>query len=265
MKNFLLILAFFSITISCSENGLEGLSTVETLNYKNGNLSTGKVSSTGLVAPQGYELSEVNSPMSISPGSLMYCFYLNFQEKARYYISDDFVIPSNENWNIDNISLNVINWPVYTPSNFPVKKVYIEIYDGNPELATSKKVYGDLDTNIFKSASPTNVYRINSSTTNINDPDNSVLIYKIETAISNLNLKSGHYWFKMILKFDYGEDWSCYVPRLPVEGNNQSSFNAFFKDMYHGTVFTSDAEGFNGAPLVNYEVPFEIHGKKTIQ
>lgn len=262
MKNIFLTLAFFSITISCSENGLEGLSTVEPLNYKNGNLSTGKVSSTGLAAPQGYEFSEVNSPMGISPGSLMYCFYLNVQEKARYYISDDFIIPNNEIWNINNISFNIINWPVYTPSSFPVKKVYIEIYDGNPELATSKKIYGDLDTNLFKSATPTNIYRINSGTTSVNDPDYSALIYKVDTTINNLNLKSGHYWFKMILKFDYGEDWACYIPRLPVEGNNQSSFNAYFKDIYHGTVFTSDAEGFNGAPLVNYEVPFEIKGEK---
>lgn len=264
MKNFLLTLAFFSITIGCSENGLDGLSNVEPLDYKNGNLSTGKVSSTGLVAPQGYEFSEVNSPMSTLPGSLLFCYYLNFQEKARYYTSDDFVVPNNEEWNINNITFNVINWIADTP-NFPVKKVYIEIYDGNPELNSSHKIYGDLVTNLFKSVTPTNIYRINSGATSVNDSDNSVLIYKVEASINNLNLKSGHYWFKMLLKFDYGEDWACYIPRLPVEGNNQSSFNAYCKDIYHGTVFTSDSEGFNGAPTVNYEVPFEIKGEKTIK
>ena len=264
MKNILVTLIFFTLTIGCSENGLDHLPNVEPLNYKNGNLTTGKVSSTGLVAPKDYEFSEVNSPMSIHPGSLMLCYSLNFQEKARYYISDDFIVPNNETWNISSFSFNVINWPVSSPSNFPANKVYIEIYDGNPELNSSKKVFGDLITNLFKSATPTNIYRINYATTNLSDPDYSSLIYKVNTAINNLNLKSGHYWFKMLLKFDYGENWACYVPRLPVEGNNQSSFNAYYKDTYHGTIDTTDREGLNGAPNVNYEVPFEIKGEKTI-
>ncbi|QOW11415.1 hypothetical protein Q73A0000_14110 [Kaistella flava (ex Peng et al. 2021)] len=259
MKKHLFILISFVILINCAHDRVQESSTVTPLDYNNGKLSTGTVSTTGLIAPQGYEFSEIRP--SSTPG--ISCFYLNFQEKARYSVSDDFVIPQNEIWNVKNISFYVIN-PDPVSANFSVKNIVMEIYDGNPDLATSKKVYGNLDTNLFKSSAPTNIYRITNETTKITDDPSASLVYKVETTIGNdLNLKAGHYWYQMTMKFDYGEDWSCYIPRLPQKGNNENSFNAYYKNFDNGLVFKTDNGVYNGTIPVNYETPFQITGVKT--
>jgi len=258
MKNLLFIFVLSFLMFNCSSDGLEDASkTEEPFTYSNGNLSTGKVSSTGLVAPQGYELSEFRN--SSTPG--MGSFYLNFQENARYYVSDDFVVPQNESWKVENMIFSVINPDPVSP-NFPVKNVVVEIYDGNPELATSKKLYGDMETNLFRKATPTKIYRITPETVDISNGTQASLIYDVESSISNLELKSGHYWYKMTMRFDYGEDWSCWVPRLPQAGNNEASFNAYWKDIKSNTIYNLDGN-HSGLVPINYETPFKITGIKT--
>lgn len=272
MKIFLLTLILSVVLTNCSSDGLQGFNMDKPaeipLNYSNGKLSTGTVSSSGLVAPQGYELSE------IGPAYLagMPCYYITYNpDDSKFSVSDDFIIPQTETWNIENVSFYVIN-PAPVSSNFPVKNVVMEIYDGNPELAGSKIVSGDMETNIFKSSTPTNIYRVTSLTTDLSDPQQSSpqkssdLIYKAQTEMkNNLNLKSGHYWFKMTMKFSIpGEDYWCWIPRLPAKGNNESSFNAYFKSFKSGTIAKSDGGVFGGTVPVNYEIPFEIKGTKTI-
>lgn len=261
MKNTLLSLVFLLTIVNCSTDGMQGLSNETELNYINKILATGTTSSTGLVAPPGMQFSEIKPSLNYG----MNCFYLNFQENARFTISDDFIIPQNEIWNINTISFFVIN-PDPVSTNFPVKNIAIEIYDGNPDLASSKKLYGDLDTNLFKSATPTNTYRITNETTNVLDAANSSLIYQVETALpGSLNLKGGHYWYKMTSKFNYGEDWSCYIPRLPAAGNDTTTFNAYFKNLKTGDLFKTDNGLYDGSTTpINYETPFQIKGTKTV-
>ncbi|MBC7555370.1 MAG: hypothetical protein H7195_00190 [Chryseobacterium sp.] len=272
MKNFLLILILSVILTNCTNEGLQGLTRDNAaeilLNYSNGKLSTGTVSSSGLVAPQGYELSEIGAAYLEG----MPCFYLTFNpDDSKFSVSDDFVIPQNESWNIENVSFYVINPRPISP-NFPVKNVVMEIYDGNPELASSKVISGDMGTNIFKTSTATNIYRITNLTTDLSDPQQSSpqkssdLIYKVVTEIkNNLNLKSGHYWYKMTMKFDTsGEDYYCFIPRLPAKGNNENSFNAYFKSIKSGTLASSDGGVFGGTIPVNYETPFDITGTKTV-
>lgn len=263
MKKFFIPTFIALLTLSCSRagDGIQGLSEEVPLNYENGMLETGTVSSTGLVAPQGYVFSEIKT--SSNPG--MSCFYLNFNEVARFTVADDFVIPSNEIWNIEEFSFFIIN-PLSpnTATNFPVKNLVMEIYDADPAVGGANKVFGDMNTNLFESASPTNIYSITDGTTDITDENTVNKIYKVDAKINkNLNLKSGHYWYKMTLKFDYGEDWFCFMPRLPEKVNNQTTFNSYYQNQKTGDIFHTDSGTYNGETPVNYETNFKITGIKT--
>ncbi|WDF46859.1 hypothetical protein PQ459_18430 [Chryseobacterium sp. KACC 21268] len=266
MKNLLFVFGVSFLIFSCSSDGLEDASkTEEPFSYKNGSLSTGKVSSTGLAAPTGFEFSEIPAG---SEGMLS-AFYLNWAEPSRHTVSDDFIIPPNESWKIDNFSFFIMNPDILPNSVSYIKTLVLEIYDGDPKLSTSKKVYGNMNDNVFKSISATNIYRVNHLTTSSTMNQQAKLVYKVDTDIKDLNLQSGRYWYKMSLRFNYGDDWFWFVPRLPVTGNDVNTFNAYFHRENTGDFFPTD-QGYTtqGIPVqppnVNYETPFEISGIKTI-
>ena len=263
-----MLLAFcLSLLIfNCSSDGLiDDSKTEEAFTYKNGNLSTGKVSTTGLNAPAGFEFSEIPAG---NDGILVAC-YLNWTENARHTVSDDFIIPVGESWKIENFSFFITNTDILPNSVSYVKTLVLEIYDGDPKLSSSKKVYGDMNNNVFKSISNTNIYRVNHLTTSSTMDQQAKLVYKVDTDINDLNLQPGRYWYKMALKFNYGDDWLWHIPRLPVIGNDVNKFNAYFRREHTGDVYSTDVGYTNPQipvqpPNVNYETPFEITGIKTI-
>ncbi|MCD9856272.1 hypothetical protein LUD75_16215 [Epilithonimonas sp. JDS] len=266
MKNLLFIFGVSLLIFSCSSDGLEDTSkTEEPFSYKNGNLSTGKVSSTGLVAPTGFEFSEIPAGSE----GMLNAFYLNWSEPAKHTVSDDFIIPPNESWKIDNFSFFIMNPDILPNSTSYIKTLVLEIYDGDPKLSTSKKVYGNMNDNLFKSITSTNIYRVNHLTTSSTMNQQAKLVYKVDTSLKDLNLQSGRYWYKMTLKFNYGDDWFWFVPRLPVGVNDVNAFNAYYRFESNGDIVTGD-QGFTAPgipvqpPYVKYETPFEISGIKTI-
>jgi len=267
MKNLLFIFGVSLLIFSCSSDGLEDTSkTEEPFSYKNGTLSTGKVSSTGLVAPTGFEFSEIPAG---SEGMLL-AYYLNWNDVAKSTISDDFTISPNESWKIENFSFFIMNPDIMPSSINSVKTLVLEIYDGDPKLSTSKKVYGNMTDNVFKSISATNIYRVTNLTTSDSMNEQAKLVYKVDANIKDLSLPSGHYWFKMTFKFDYGDDWFWFAPRLPVIGNDINAFNAYFRLESTGDIYTTDQGSSSPQnpvqpPNVKYETPFEITGIKTVK
>ncbi len=266
MRNYLFILIISAFATSCATDGLiDDSKREEALSYKNGTLSTGKVSTTGLNAPAGFEFSEIPAG---SEGMLL-AYYLDWTEAAKSTVSDDFTVPPNESWKIENFSFYIMNPDVLATSVSSIKTVVLEVYDGDPRLTTSKKVYGNMNDNVFKSIAPTNIYRISNLTTYTSTYSKPKQVYKVETDITGLNLLSGKYWFKMTFKFNYGDDWFWFVPRLPVAGNDVSSFNAYFRLEKTGDIFTADPGNTDTQnpvqpPTVKFETPFEITGIKTI-
>ncbi|PZU88657.1 MAG: hypothetical protein DI529_05530 [Chryseobacterium sp.] len=266
MKNLFFIFGLSLLMFSCSSDGLEDASkTEEPFTYSNGKLSTGKTSSSGLNAPTGFEFSEIPAG---SEGMLL-AYYLNWQDLARSTVSDDFTIAPNESWKIENFSIFIMNPDITTNSVSSIKTLVLEIYDGDPKLSNSKKVYGNMNDNVFKSISPTNIYRVTNLTTSDSMNEQAKLVYKVDANIKDLNLPSGHYWFKMTFKFDYGDDWFWFAPRLPIIGNDFDSFNAYYRLESTGNIYTID-QGFSTPqnpvqpPNVKFETHFEIAGTKTI-
>ena len=266
MKNLLLIFIVSIFTVGCSSDGLiDDSKSEEPFTYKNGTLSTGKISSSGLNAPNGFEFSEIPAG---SEGMLL-AYHLNWNDAAQSTISDDFTISPNESWKIENLSIFIMNPDIMPSSINSVKTLVLEIYDGDPKLSNSKKVYGNMNDNVFKSISPTNIYRVTNLTTSDSMNEQAKLVYKVDSSIKDLNLPSGHYWFKMTFKFDYGDDWFWFAPRLPVTGNDVNAFNAYFRLESTGDIFTTDQGSSSPQnpvqpPSVKFETHFEITGIKTI-
>ena len=123
--------------------------------YVNGNLSTGPISNSGVLAPAGYTWSEEQSDFGVPS-------ITNVQEGFQlgdYYINkfaDDFTVPNGETWNIQNFQFYVFN---NVPTNpLPVDALRIEIWDGIPEAIGSNKLYGDLTTNLIDIANSGEAY-----------------------------------------------------------------------------------------------------------
>ncbi len=266
MKNLLSVLSLSLIMFGCSSDGLnDDFKTEEPFTYKNGVLSTGKVSSTGLSAPSGFEFSEI----PYGSDAIMFAYHLNWDEMTQFTVSDDFIISKNESWKIESFSFFMMNPEIQANSLSSIKYLVLEIYDGDPKLTTSKKVFGNMDENVFKSVSTTNINRITNLSTLASINQRPQLLYKVDANVNNLQLQSGHYWYKMTFKFNKGEDWAWFIPRLPANVNNSSSFNAYFQHTKSGDSFPVDygwtsENNSTPPPSVNFETPFEITGIKTI-
>ena len=248
MKKLILSnLIVFSL-ISCSSDGLQSTSTIASLNYDNGSLVTGKVSSTGVQAPTGFSLSELENGY-INLG--FYSFTHPTIQNRRHYIGDDFVVPLNETWNIDEFTFYFFKG--LEEDMFPVNAVMLEIYDGDPRLNTSHKIFGDFSTNLFLKSQATDVYRIAYNSNSLSEAHQ---VYSVKAKIPNLNLQSGHYYFKMTTKYE-GANFFYFAPHLPQSKVKNNNGFYFVVNNLNETYFTTD-------PDSKFDFPFLINGTKTI-
>jgi len=110
------------------------------------------------------------------------------QWAADIRLSDEFVVPAGETWEIDTITLFGYQTDSGPPSS--IIGAYIEIYDGDPEFGTL--VYGDLFTNKLTSSSWINCYRVNQdgSGTNTQRP----IMANVCEFTPVITLTEGTYW-----------------------------------------------------------------------
>lgn len=234
--------------INCANDGLQLGSSTEPLNYNNGSLITGTISSAGLVSTNGTYFSELeNGYLNLG----FYCFTHSTIQDRKNYIGDDFVVPTNESWKIDDITFYF--YKGVESDEFPVNSVMLEIYDGDPSLNTSHKIYGDFTTNLFSKSEKTNIYRIAYNTTALSDAHQ---IFSVQAKTPSLNLQSGHYYFKMTTKYK-ATNFFYFMPQLPQKmiKNTNGFYNA--QNNGHSTYYTTD-------PDYKFDFPFLISGTKTI-
>ena len=110
--------------------------------YDNGGFATGPNHTTGTVAPSGYSWSELEAPNTSLGVS---GFYLN-DLTSDFAIADDFVVPTGETWDLSKIKVYA-----YQTNNagavVPMDVLRIRIWNGDPAVATSTIVFGDMTTN----------------------------------------------------------------------------------------------------------------------
>ncbi|MEO5966930.1 MAG: hypothetical protein ABIP68_02955, partial [Ferruginibacter sp.] len=149
----------------------------------NGNLNTGGISSNGVAAPAGFTWSEVQN------GNESAGFSANVDNE--FSISDDFIIPEGEVWNLTNINFFAYSTN-YTGTSSPFNTVRLQIFSTDPSTGSPVPIFGDLISNRFISSASAGMYRIfNAAAT----PGNQRKIWNI-TASAGTTLASGHYWIE---------------------------------------------------------------------
>lgn len=239
VKQITLIIAFSAFLISCSND--DGFSDPQTsdLNYSNGNLNTGIKTANGTSAPDGYTWSEIDTK-NYSTGII---------SNSRYF-ADDFVVPKGEKWTIEKINIYAF-YGGYTGVTSPFNNIRYEIYDADPSLVSSTKIYGDISTNKYASAEDAKMYRIFNGTAETNRK-----IFRITANATDLELSAGTYW----IKWQIVENSSAvlYPSNITPGTPGLASYNAKAKA----------AEGnwsviINGDGDAKVDFPFELIGKKT--
>jgi hypothetical protein len=103
-----------------------------------------------------------------------------------YYMADDFTATGT--WTLTSIKFFGYQTGSTTTSTF--NGVYVQIWNGDPSLATSSVVWGDLTTNRFLSTAWTNVYRVlDTDMMNTQRP-----IMQIVANMAGCVLPAGNYW-----------------------------------------------------------------------
>ena len=128
------------------------------------------------VGPGGSDISLMESP-DISYGTG--CKYTTSS-----YVADDFIV--TDFWTVD--SLAFYGFQPNSSTSPTITGLYVQIWNGDPSLATSSVVWGDMIINILTSTRWTGCYRA----ANLNATNRPIM--KIVTATPGLALSAGNYW-----------------------------------------------------------------------
>ncbi len=104
-------------------------------------------------------------------------------------ISDQFEIPVGETWNISSMTFFAYQTGSTTASTFT--GVYVEIWDGSPDLPGSSPIWGDLFTNRMSSTVWSGVYRVTETTMNPPATNRPIMANDCDVVVT---LGAGTYW-----------------------------------------------------------------------
>lgn len=243
VKRIAFIITFSVFLISCGSSDDDGSfnSVTSDLNFSNGNLSTGTKTANGTSAPEGYTWSEIDTKN----------FTSGTNSNSRYF-ADDFVVPKGEKWTIEKINIYAF-YGGYEGTNSPFNNIRYEIYDGDPSLVSSNKIYGDISTNKYASAEDAKIYRIfNGKAETIRK------IFRIKANATDLELSAGTYWIKWQILDNSSAVF--YPSNITPGAPGLASYNAISKSSDAGGVWSKVT---NGGDDIKVDFPFELIGKKT--
>lgn len=240
--------------------------------YVNGNLSTGAISNSGVAAPAGYTWSELQSNVgepTISNNQEGYP--IDYGANNKNLFADDFIIPTGQSWSISSFEFYVFKYQAVT---IPVTELGIEIWNGNPSLSSSIKIYGDLTLNLFDAVNSNDalMYHVRntgyvtggagSGIANLNNK-----IWKIRGNF-NLTLNAGTYWILFQPRFN------LHSPPVLVPNNRYSGTRGYATNSVHEFYQNAPGEiawfaGIDGgipssAPDIPQDYPFNINYTLTL-
>ncbi|MCF6130963.1 T9SS type A sorting domain-containing protein [Flavobacterium wongokense] len=240
--------------------------------YSNGNLSTGVLSKSGLIAPAGYSWSELqndNGNTTECNKSSGFAGYFNTAGTSSFELADDFVVPAGQQWNITSFDF-FAHQNSFTGTTIPVDQLRIEVWNGDPSLPASEVVIGDMTTNVLDAPNSTGntfIYRIANSIIGnpIFAPNTNRKVWKIKGNINTI-LNSGTYW--VVYQFHAINDGAIFIPTVTIEGTRGvAGWNAkqnFVANTIPGTVLgwanVIDIGDPDTAADVPQDLPFSING-----
>jgi hypothetical protein len=225
--------------------------------YKNGILSTGNVSNSGVTAPAGYNWSEAQHTTgntSLSNVLLgIACYYDAF---SNYKSADDFIVPVGQTWNISKVSVYAF---AGSGTTNPFDVLRIQLWKGNPSVAGSVLVAGDLTTNVLSSSIDSMTYAIQNSAVPAPGvtPATSIPIWKL-TANITATLQPGNYW--LVWQTHTSTGTSGFSPPVKIKGlRGLPGWNAI---VYSSSITAWQAAFDTGIPFtpptIPQDLPFEI-------
>ncbi|HPI54624.1 MAG TPA: T9SS type A sorting domain-containing protein, partial [Chitinophagaceae bacterium] len=165
--------------------------------YINGSVVTGTSTYSGVTNPSaGYQWSETayDAPnTTYSSGSAGFSCNRT-SSNTGFRLADDFVIPAGEKWTINTVEFLAYQTG-YAGVTSPFNEMYVEIWNGAPNVSGSTIVFGDMVTNRFSSSSEILAHRIFNTVAPApgTTPGTTRRIWKT-IANTNVTLCSGTYW-----------------------------------------------------------------------
>lgn len=167
------------------------------LDPNNPGLATGAVSGSGVAAPAGSVWSEAPSGAGSANAAAGFSCHQSVSSDGQtgaYRLADNFTVPPGHGWRLDYVSLFA-----YQPNagvSTPFAGVNVRVWSGRPGDAGSVLLYGDATTNRLISSTPTNIYRIYTTTIGPipSIPDTTKRVWRADADLTGLVLHPGSYW-----------------------------------------------------------------------
>jgi hypothetical protein len=236
--------------------------------YVNGNLSSGATSNNGTVAPAGYTWSEVQNDTgnaTESNGTTGVGAMYNNALTTSLKISDDFTVPVGQTWNIT--SFDFFGYQTgYVGVTIPIDALRVEIWNGDPSVAGSAVVFGNMTANVLNTANSVDALMYRTPNTLVPTsivPGTTRKIWKFN-ADATVSLPTGTYW--VVYQVHAANDASVFFPASVVSGaRTQAGWNAQQKNELTST-WTILLDGGNPAasPDVAVDFPFQINYTSTL-
>lgn len=227
--------------------------------YKNGVLSTGNVSNSGVTAPAGYNWSESQNDAgntALSNQNLgIACHYDAF---SNYKPADDFTVPPGQTWNVSKVSVYVFVGP---GTANPFDELRIQLWKGNPSVAGSTVIAGDLTTNVLSSAIDSMTYAIQNSAVPAPGvtPTTTRPIWKLSANIT-ATLQTGNYW--VVWQAHASSGAYGFSPTVKVKGSRgQPGWNAIVYNSSNIWQAVFDSGSPFTPPIIPQDLAFEIEYK----
>jgi hypothetical protein len=240
--------------------------------YVNGTLSTGPISYSGVLAPAGYTWSETqhdigNTTITNGREGTSIC-YGSFVTRNRS--ADDFVVPQGQIWDINNFEIFAYDADFNTsPDIMPLTSLGIEIWNGPPQLASSTKLFGNLENNVLdlSNSGEAMMYSIGDSTfPPFGSTDLKRKIWKIRGNI-DVTLPAGTYWVTF-QGYNAVNEHSINIPLCKYPGSRGRATNAtgIFLS-YDSTWYYLNDLGWpyvSSNPQVPQDLPFTVNYDLTL-
>lgn len=158
-------------------------------------LATGSTAANNVPAPAGLVWSELQKDAAGFGNAIAgFSAHAVSSPTAGFRFADDFLVTS-PGWRLSSASFYAYQTGA-PASSFPFDRVTIRIWSGSPAVAGSRIVYGNTATNSFIAATPTNIYRIFSTTTLPLPTTTDLLrkVWKIDASLNGVSLAPGRYW-----------------------------------------------------------------------
>ncbi len=264
-----------TITLSLISSVFASPSYCQTLLYSNGGFSTGTLSKSGVSSPANYTWSELQNEAGNTTEtnkSAGFAGYSNSAGTSVFQLADDFVVPNGQQWNISSFNFFVYQ-NSYTGSSIPVEQLRIQIWNGDPSLASSSVVFGNMTNNVLDASGGGNTFTYRITNSFIGSPalapNLNRVIWKIKGNV-NVTLTPGTYWVVYQYQATNG-GITTFSPTVTVpDSRGLAGWNA--KQNFIANVTPGQALGWTNVVDVGnpstaadfpQDLPFEINGSTS--